>query len=182
MSGIIIFLLGSIGFVILSRKAFFNPHLHGFPRFFAFEAILGLVVVNAPVWFASPFSPLQIVSWVLLLGSLLIAIHAFRVLHKFGNPDKSIPDASRLGLEKTTRLVRKGLYRVIRHPMYASLLCFAWGAFLKQIASLSIILLVLASLALITTAFLEERENLRNFGDEYADYMKCTRRFIPFIF
>ena len=182
MSGYIIFILGSIGFAILSYRAFYNPLSHGLPRFFAFEAILGLVVANAPVWFATPFSPVQIVSWVLLLTSAFLAIHAFRVLNNFGKPDKSIQDTSRLALEKTTHLVREGAYRFIRHPMYASLLCFAWGAFFKQITPLSMLLVALASLALVTTAILEERENLRNFGDEYADYMKGTKRFIPFIF
>jgi protein-S-isoprenylcysteine O-methyltransferase Ste14 len=66
--------------------------------------------------------------------------------------------------------------------MYASLSYLAWGVFLKQVALLSGMLVILASLALYATAIMEERENLRNFGDEYAEYMQRTKRFIPFVF
>jgi protein-S-isoprenylcysteine O-methyltransferase Ste14 len=182
MLELVSFLLGSFGFITLSRRALTKPSNHGFPRFFAFEAILSLVILNASVWFVQPFSLSQLISWVLLLDSAYLVIHAFRVFRQFGKPDKSIQDASRLALEKTTRLVTKGPYHFIRHPMYASLLCLAWGVFLKQITPVSSLLVILASLALYITAVFEERENLRIFGDEYAAYMKSTKRFIPFLF
>ena len=111
-----------------------------------------------------------------------MAVHAFYTLHMFGQADASIEDASRLGLEKTTHLVTNGPYRYIRHPLYASLLCFALGVFMKQIGLKSILLLILVSLALYLTAQFEERENRHNFGEGYAEYMQLTRRFIPFLF
>jgi len=182
MFELVIFLLGSLGFVLLSSHTLTKPLSHGFPRFFAFESILGLVVLNAPFWFVQPLSLAQIVSWALLLDSAFLAVHAFWVLRQFGKPDKSILDTSRLGLEKTTRLVTEGPYNYIRHPMYTSLVCLAWGVFLKQISLLSGLLVILASLTLYATAIFEERENLRNFGDEYVEYMQRTKRFIPFLF
>jgi protein-S-isoprenylcysteine O-methyltransferase Ste14 len=37
--------------------------------------------------------------------------------------------------------------------------------------------------AFITAAAkVEERENLRKFGADYAEYMKSTKMFIPFVF
>jgi len=182
MLELVVFLLGSLGFVLLSSHALTKPHSHGFPRFFAFEAILGLVVLNTAFWFVEPLSLAQIASWALLLNSAFLAVHAFWVLRQYGKPDKSIQDTSRLALEKTTHLVTGGPYRFIRHPMYASLMCFTWGVFLKQISLLSGLLVILASLALYTTAIFEERENLRNFGNQYVEYMHRTRRFIPFLF
>lgn len=182
MLQLIVFLLGSFGFLILSFRSISHPVSHGFPRFFAFEAILGLVVLNAPVWFVHPFSPAQILSWALLLGAVLLAIHAIWALRKYGKPDQSVQDSRRLSFEKTTRLVTEGPYKYIRHPMYASLLLFAWGVFLKQISLSSALLLVLISLALYITAFFEERENLSLFGDVYNQYMRLTKRFIPFVF
>jgi len=177
-----IYLLGSLGFVILSRHALTKPYSHGFPRFFAFEAILGLVVLNAPIWFIRPFSLPQLVSWILLLVSAFFAVYAFKVLRQSGKPDQSIQDATRLTFEKTTHLVTEGPYHFIRHPMYTSLLCLAWGVFLKHITLLSGLLVILASAALYITAILEEKENLRIFGTEYAAYMQQTQRFIPFVF
>ncbi len=178
----VIFLLGSIGFILLSRQSLRRPYSHGFPRFFAFEALLGLVVLNTRNWFIQPFSLPQIVSWALLLDSALLAIHAFWTLHTYGAPNSSIEDASRIAMEKTTRLVTEGPYHFIRHPMYASLLLSAWGIFFKLINLLSALLAVLVSLTLFLTAEYEERENLRNFGEGYTAYMQHTKRFIPFVF
>lgn len=178
----IIFLFSSLGILSLSRHALRNPRLHGFPRFFAFEAILGLVVLNAGKWFAQPFSLPQLVSWALLLVSAFLVVHALKALRQFGMPDKSIQDASRLAFEKTTRLVTEGPYRFIRHPMYDSLLCLAWGVMLKHVTGWSVLLAGVATVALYVTARLEEQENLRIFGQEYANYMISTRRFIPFLF
>ncbi|MFZ2095856.1 MAG: isoprenylcysteine carboxylmethyltransferase family protein [Anaerolineales bacterium] len=178
----VIFLLGSIGFIILSRQSLINPSSHGFPRFIAFEGILGLVVLNAHLWFSQPFSISQMISWTLLLISAFLAINAFWVLRKYGKADHSIRDDSRTEFEKTTRLVTNGPYQFIRHPLYASLLGLAWGIFLNHISPLSGALVVLVSLTLFLTAIYEERENLRSFGEEYASYMRHTRRFIPFLF
>lgn len=38
------------------------------------------------------------------------------------------------------------------------------------------------SIFLVATAKVEETENLNRFGVDYADYMKKTRLFIPFLF
>jgi protein-S-isoprenylcysteine O-methyltransferase Ste14 len=177
----VVFLLGSVGIFIVSRHALAEKTSHGFPRFFAFEAILGLIVLNAPYWYYMPFSFLQLVSWLLLIGGAFLVIQAVRVLRAHGAADKSIQEGSQFSFEKTTHLIMEGPYRFIRHPMYASLLCLAWGVFLKQITLITIMLLVLACLTLFLTAVYEERENLAKFGDEYASYMVHTKRFIPYI-
>ena len=178
----LVFVIGSIPIVWISRGSLRRWGAHGFSRFFAFEAILGLIVLNAPVWFSDPFSPRQLASWGLLLISLLLAVHGFYLLRKAGKPDRSIGDSTRLGIEKTTHLVLIGAYRFIRHPLYASLLVLAWGVFLKAPSWLGILLAAVATGALYLTARVEERENLRNFGAEYAEYVHETRMFIPFVF
>ena len=76
-----------------------------------------------------------------------------------------------------------GAYHWIRHPLYASLLTLSWSAYLKEPFEIASIVLTLgASGFLITTAIAEERENLLRFGAAYAEYMKRTRRFVPFVF
>ena len=178
----VVFIIGSAGIIYLSRSALRNWRSHGFFRFFAFEALLILLLLNADSWFLQPFSLRQIISWSLLVGSLLLAIHGFSLLRQIGRPDKSINDASRIGIEKTTRLVTSGAYRYIRHPLYASLLLFGWGAFIKQISLPAGLILSVAIIALYLTARLEEQENLQNFGVDYAEYMQHTKMFIPWLF
>jgi protein-S-isoprenylcysteine O-methyltransferase Ste14 len=176
------FLVFSLGIVLLSWRSLRDRRSHGFYRFFAFEAILALILLNLEFWFRQPFYVRQIVSWLLLLLSIFLAVHGFMLLRQIGKPDPTIADPARLGVEKTTRLVKVGAYRYLRHPLYASLLCAAWGAFLKHPSLLGAGLGAIATLALYLTARVEEAENLEHFGAEYAEYMEETRMFIPFIF
>ena len=102
-----------------------------------------------------------------------MAIQGFYLLHTIGRPTK--------GIEDTTMLVKTGIYKYIRHPLYSSLILLAWGSLLKDIALLSAILVALATIFSVATAMVEEKENLQRFGDEYAFYMKSTKRFLPFL-
>ena len=86
-----------------------------------------------------------------------------------------------LTFENTVHLVDVGLYRFIRHPMYASLLFLAWGAFFKHPAVLSFFLVVLTTAFLVATAKVEEKENLRFFGKSYLNYCRRSKMFIPFV-
>jgi protein-S-isoprenylcysteine O-methyltransferase Ste14 len=170
---LIIFVLISAGLVYVSWKPLRQPRSHGFYRFFAWESILALILVNAEAWFHDPFSVLQVISWLLLICSIVLVTYGIYLLHVIGRP--------RTGIEDTTRLVIVGIYKYIRHPLYSSLLFLAWGAFLKDVSPLSSALVLAASLFLIATARVEESENLEKFGSEYADYMKKTTMFIPYI-
>jgi protein-S-isoprenylcysteine O-methyltransferase Ste14 len=169
----ILFAILSAGIVFLSRKSLFSLRTHGFFRFFAFECLLGLILLNADYWFRRPFSPLQFLSWLLLTGSLTMAAHGFYLLKVTGKP--------RQGIEDTTVLVRRGAYRYIRHPLYTSLLLLGWGAFLKDVSLFSAAFVLLATAFVYVTARIEETENREKFGASYEQYMTSTKMFIPFV-
>ncbi len=170
----IFFVLGSMGFVLIERKALTNPRVHGFYRFFAFETIFVLFLLNIDVWFDDPLAILQIISWVLLAASVGMVVWGVYLLKKEGMPEGEI--------ENTTQMVTIGIYKYIRHPLYSSLLLLAWGVFLKHISLPSGVLVSAAIIFLLATAKVEEKENLEKFGAEYESYMKITRIFIPFLF
>lgn len=171
MAYFILFLGLSIALLVFTLR---RPHRHRFFRFFAFECTLGLVVLNTDSWFLDPASALQIVSWLLLVGSLLLVLHGLHMLRSFGAPEDD--------LENTTELVTTGAYRFIRHPLYGSLLLLGLGAFLKSPSGFGFLLMVLLIVFLYATARVEEADNLEHFGQRYADYMKTTKMFIPFLF
>lgn len=179
---LLVFLTASAILVGVFRRSLSRPRFHGFFRFFAFEAILGIIVLNVPVWFVRPFAPAQLLSWVLLLVSAGLAIHGYTMLTRLGRPSRPEPDSPMFRVESTTLLVTSGAYRYIRHPLYASLLCLAWGAALKQLGLASLVLAILATFFLLATAKCEEAENLARFGDAYRVYVARTKRFIPFVF
>jgi protein-S-isoprenylcysteine O-methyltransferase Ste14 len=176
------FLLGTVGIAFVSRASLAVPGSHGFYRFFAWEAILGLALLNIDIWFRDPFSWHQLVSWPLLILSGVLAIVGVRLLKQRGAPDAQRDDVPLVAFEKTTTLVTTGAYRYIRHPLYSSLLFLAWGIFFKAPSWLGGLLAATATLALVATARVEETENIRFFGQAYREYMKQTRMFIPFLF
>src|SRR5574341_326348 len=102
----LIFALASLLLTMISWKPLRNPQSHGFYRFFAWEAILGLVVLNAPIWFHDPFSWNQIISWILLVASLVPLILGIYSLRSTGRPDPTQrSDSGLFWIEKTTKLV-----------------------------------------------------------------------------
>lgn len=171
---LVVLILASGAMMWLLRPSPKIPHAYSLPRFLAFESLLALVVLNGDQWFCDPLSARQIVSWVLLTASLILALHGFYLLRVVGNPKGAI--------ENTTRVVKVGAYHYIRHPLYSSLLLLGWGVFLKKPSFVGAALSVVLTGFIVGTARAEEAINLKKFGPEYAAYVKTTRMFIPFLF
>jgi protein-S-isoprenylcysteine O-methyltransferase Ste14 len=182
MIQIAVFIIFSAFFIYVSRNALSRPRSHGFYRFFAWEFILALILLNFPHWTKDPFSYNQLISWPLLFISIFLVVHGVYLLKVIGKPTQDRSDAELLAFEKTSRLVTVGVYRYIRHPLISSLLFLAWGAFFKNPTALGLFLVLTASLFLVITAKREESECLQYFGDEYQAYMLGTKKFIPFLF
>ncbi len=174
--------LGTLVLIWLSRKALRHPGAHGFYRFFAWEAILGLVVLNYPFWRQRPSTVAQWGSGPLLILSLLLVYQGLALLRRHGGAGQERVDDSFYEFERTTALVERGIYAQIRHPMYASLMALAWGVFLQNPSPLGTVLAVTASGFLFQTAKADERECVLAFGSVYLEYMKRTRMFIPYVF
>lgn len=177
----ILFALGSIGLIWLSRRSLLRPASHGFPRFFAFEAILALFLLNAPYWFVRAFGTQQLISWFLLAVSAVLVVWGVILLRGLGRARPATDGAPVFEWENTASLVTSGIYRYIRHPMYSSLLFLAWGTLLKSVSTTALALATLATVAVVATARVEESENVARFGQEYRDYMRRSRRFVPFV-
>lgn len=179
----IIFALGSLLLLAISWKSLHNPRSHGFYRFFAWEAILALFLLNARFWFYKPFAWNQIIAWSLLFLCLVPLVFGIHSLRTRGKPAKQREgDSTLLGFEKTTTLVTSGIYHYIRHPLYSSLFLLTWGIFFKVPSLLGMILAITATFFLIATAKADETECAQFFGTPYQEYMRHTKRFVPYIF
>ena len=101
--------------------------------------------------------PLQILALVLIVGS-------FHALKTKGKPTDA--------WEQTTIIVKGGVYRAARHPMYLGTALWAVGIAVSRFglntALLGTAVVVLTFLASVT----EDRYNLRKFGQPYEEYMK----------
>ncbi len=81
----------------------------------------------------------------------------------------------------TGTLVKTGVYKYIRHPQYTGLLLLSFGM-IAEWATLPMLILYPVMIGMyIRLAKREEKDMLIEFGEEYKEYMKETKMFIPFI-
>jgi protein-S-isoprenylcysteine O-methyltransferase Ste14 len=114
-------------------------------------------------------SALQVLAVLLLIYSLL-QTGAFQFIGL----------AQALGIKTSESLNTKGLYRYIRHPLYAFSLVFLW---LTPVMTRNIVLLYGAfTFYIILGALYEERKLQLLFGAAYRDYRARTAFLIPFLF
>lgn len=79
--------------------------------------------------------------------------------------------------EKKGDLVREGLYRFVRHPLYTFSLLILW--FSPSISVNSFVVYVALTAYVLIGIFFEERKLLREFGQEYTEYRSVTPMLIP---
>ena len=178
---VVIFLSASAGIFQVSRRSLRSRRFHGFYRFFAWETIVALLLLNPERWFRRPSGWQQVTALGCVGISSLLAIHGFQLLRKVGKPDVQRTDPALFWVERTTVLVTEGAYRYVRHPLYCSLFFLTWGVLLNFPSWPGAVLAAAAISCLIAAAKVEEKENLDFFGGQYRDYMKRTKMFIPFI-
>jgi protein-S-isoprenylcysteine O-methyltransferase Ste14 len=80
------------------------------------------------------------------------------------------------------KVVEKGPYRLVRHPSYTGVLItfVGLGLAVQSWGALSV-LLVVFGVSFGYRMWVEERTLLSELGQDYASYMKRTKRLIPFL-
>ncbi len=76
-------------------------------------------------------------------------------------------------------VVTKGLYRIIRHPQYASLILCSFGILLLWPRYLVLVLSIAMLFAYYFLARLEEKECIEKYGSKYIEYLGRTYMFFP---
>jgi protein-S-isoprenylcysteine O-methyltransferase Ste14 len=105
----------------------------------------------------------------LLLGLLQTGLWSFLGLSQLNGSNPNGP----------SRLVVRGLYRWVRHPLYSAGLVFIW---LTPLMTTNLLAFNLgATVYLILGALFEERKLLREFGQEYARYRAATPMLVPWL-
>jgi protein-S-isoprenylcysteine O-methyltransferase Ste14 len=79
--------------------------------------------------------------------------------------------------EKPGQLVTRGLYKLVRHPLYTFSLLFIWAS--PNMSQNSLVFYLGVTLYVFIGAYFEERKLLRDFGEAYADYKRRTSFLIP---
>ena len=121
--------------------------------------------------------------YTLRLGSLVAGVVCYAgglALFQRSHADLGTNWSVTLQLRENHRLITRGVYRRVRHPMYTALFLYAVGQILvvpNWIAGPSY--LIALALLFAYRVGVEERMMLDEFGDDYAAYVTTTSRFVP---
>lgn len=179
---LIIFIILSIPVIYISRRNIYKIRSHGFYRFLSWECILWLFSINIFFWFKDPFSPGQLISWILLIYSIFPVVAGIMELKKAKRSFTDRNSEELFDFERTSELVQTGIYKYIRHPLYSSLLFLTWGIWLKNTNMTLLFIALASSIFLFFTAKMDEKECKAYFGQAYRNYMKKSKMFIPYLF
>ena len=110
----------------------------------------------------------------MIIGGIIMIISRIQ-LGKFGTPVIHTAEGHKLG--------KKGLYKIVRHPMYFGASLMMLGPYFVLRSLFTLIGIVILYLYLMRIRIkMEEEVLIGAFGDEYRNYMRTTKRIIPFIF
>jgi protein-S-isoprenylcysteine O-methyltransferase Ste14 len=112
---------------------------------------------------------------VLFVAGLFLRWWAIITLGRFFTVDVTI--------ERDHELVERGPFRLVRHPSYAGVLMafVGFALTLGNWAALMVILLPITA-AFVHRINVEEDALSRALGEQYTDYMRRTKRLVPFVY
>jgi len=145
-------------------------------RFISFPFLI-ILVIGYPLtgWFDSLAVPLP--EAIRFMGAILSAFSTPLLGWVQGTLGRHY--STGLEIQRDHRLITSGPYSRIRHPMYTAIMMFCVGCGLVSANLLLLVIFVVGSMFLVLRAPVEEKMLLKEFGDEYRDYMRRTGRFFP---
>ena len=157
---------------ILDRKTLLDVVLLGLV---GIGMLIPLVYVFSPVL---DFADYALPNWVGWIGVVLFGLAIWLLWRSHADLGRNWTPT--LGIRDEHRLVTEGVYKYIRHPMYAAHLLWAIAQVLmlhNWIAGYSFLVVAVPQYLLRVNH--EEQMMLEQFGEEYRAYMERTGRMIP---
>lgn len=146
-------------------------------------AIAGFFVIFYDFW------KLQNLSFQLyipvIMGIILIGIGGFfrvksrMTLKKAGF---NIVNSYKLQIVGGHRLITEGLYSYIRHPLYLGEITRNLGFAVLFSSLYGLVVMIIANLFLVFRIQVEERMLVAEFGEEYEEYKRKTKKLLPYIY
>ena len=159
---------GVIYNLILVGLFLFHPFLVAV----AFKEYQNFILTSFPIWGSTLVSMLGILF--IILGGV-VTVTGRAQLSRFGS--------GIIHIEEDHKLITTEIYGFIRHPIYAGGLLGIIGIYMSFHSLLTLTgVTVIYFLVMRHRINYEEEVLIEEFGDQYRDYMKKTKRMIPYIY
>ena len=119
----------------------------------------------------------EVENMIRLLGALSILIGG--VLNIIGRLNLGKNWANHIIIYETHTFVTKGLYSIVRHPLYSSIMLMFYGASLAFSNYMVIVLTSIIFIPFMNYRAKQEEEELLKIFPEYKEYKKRVWRFFP---
>ena len=151
--------------------------MHGIPfSMYLISLIIGKNLPNGILWGHTLFDSIgytgmYINIFLSLTGILIIANGWYNIYHQYWKK-----------INSNQALVKNGIYKYIRHPQYLGLFLISTGMLLEWITLPLLFIYPIIIRMYYKLAKHEEKDMIEQLGEEYIEYSKNTKMFIPMIF
>lgn len=115
-----------------------------------------------------------------LLGSIITIFGLFFAIWARINLGKNW--SGYVTYKENQELIMSGSYKLVRHPIYTSIILMIIGTILYYGSIFALIMLIISSIMFIIRSYKEEKIMIKLFGKKYQDYMRKSKRFLPFLY
>lgn len=141
-----------------------------------FYYLAGLLLIGPWIWAwfyadPAPFRELHPFAWFIWIIGMILIFYPIVIFPRKGQTEHG------RDFTRTTKLVKSGLYSVIRHPLYLGWILMHLVAILFFQHWVVIILEGIGMVCVYFIAIQEETTLIEKFGEEYVEYMKKVPRF-----
>lgn len=140
--------------------------------------LVGVILwtIGLVIWGPEPLGVWEMPDWGPLIGLILLGTGLLTVLIA----QAQMGGSWRVGIDsRPTELVNKGMFKVVRNPIYAGVLCMLAGLVATAPSPWTIGFLVNSALLLSVEVRLEEAHLRKIHGKTYRSYAAKVGRFIP---
>jgi protein-S-isoprenylcysteine O-methyltransferase Ste14 len=134
-------------------------------------SVLDFVIIQHAAYH---FDFVNLVGFVLVIAGLGLRLQATRTLGKYFSPTvRVLPEH---------RLIKHGIYKHVRHPIYLGSLLAFFSIPLIFHSLYGFLVTTLAIPFILYKIRVEEQMFIEKFGDEYRDYIKNSKKLIPYVY
>ena len=131
---------------------------------FLYVIVLGLTSFNNFMLRDAGLTSGKYMTIIFFVAGIFLVASTFISLKRIGRPTS--------GLEDTTIMIHRGIFKILRHPLYLGLSLSTIGFLFAYQAVALIIIGIIAIILFYIASIVEDSYNVKKFGREYIEHMK----------